>query len=332
MNIDIQAEAITPKRQTFSHVARRLGGDKLASRYEEATFDVQPVVNFHYRPTWDPGRQIFDPARTAIVMEDWYVFKDPRQYYYATYNIKRAAMQAGFDTGLDFVEKRGLFQKLDDDQRSDIGFYLVPLRHFEWAANMNFQLIADWGYGTQITSAAAFCGTDRLALAQLISGIGLALDGGGDTILVDSKQAWIEAAEWQPFRRMVENLLCVRDWFESFTAQTVIDGLVYPLVYREFDRQGPEALSLVTDFMTEWFADISRWTDAVIKAAAGESEANREKLSAWANDASTTAIAALRPIAVRVLDQGADAALASVEGQLWERLTRLGLVRQEQVA
>ena len=48
MQIDIKTSAVEQVRQTFSHVARRLGADKPASRYQEATFDLQPEVNFHY--------------------------------------------------------------------------------------------------------------------------------------------------------------------------------------------------------------------------------------------------------------------------------------------
>ncbi len=55
MNIDLQAREITPLRKTYAHVARYIGGDKVATRYQEATLGAQPMANFHYRPTWDPA-------------------------------------------------------------------------------------------------------------------------------------------------------------------------------------------------------------------------------------------------------------------------------------
>jgi len=87
MQIDIKTSTVQQVRQTFSHVARRLGADKPASRYQEATLELQPEVNFHYRPLWEPEFEIYDKGRTAIVMSDWYAFKDPRQYYYGTYTM-----------------------------------------------------------------------------------------------------------------------------------------------------------------------------------------------------------------------------------------------------
>ncbi len=79
MQVDLQTIALKPLRNTFKHIEKRFG-DKVASRYQEATYDLQPTDNFHYRPTWDPEREIHDVRRTKIVLKDWYVLKDPRQF------------------------------------------------------------------------------------------------------------------------------------------------------------------------------------------------------------------------------------------------------------
>ena len=68
MQIDLRTVAIKPLRHTFDHLVERFG-DKPASRYQEGTFDVQPSDNLHYRPTWDPEHELYDPARTPVVMK-----------------------------------------------------------------------------------------------------------------------------------------------------------------------------------------------------------------------------------------------------------------------
>lgn len=68
MHIDLRTVSIKPLRHTFDNVARRIGGDKPASRYQEGTLDMQQTANFHYRPTWDPAHEIYDASRTAIKM------------------------------------------------------------------------------------------------------------------------------------------------------------------------------------------------------------------------------------------------------------------------
>src|SRR5579863_9205722 len=129
MQIDIKTQAAEQVRQTFSHVARRLGADKPASRYQEATFDLQPEVNFHYRPLWQPEFELYDKGRTAIVMNDWYAFKDPRQYYYGAYTTARARQQDTMEKNLEFVAKRRLLADLSDEARAHIASIMVPLRH-----------------------------------------------------------------------------------------------------------------------------------------------------------------------------------------------------------
>lgn len=337
MNIDIQAEAITPRRQTFSHIARRFGVDKPASRYEEATFDVQPTSNFHYRPTYAPEFELYDPRRTRIAMSDWYVFRDPRQFYYASYNISRAAMQQSFDDAANFVEKRGLIGTVEANWLKTFTAYLLPLRHLEWSANMHCQMIADWGYGTQITSASAFCGADRLGIAQIISRIGLVLGEGGDTELVAAKERWTEAPEWQPMRRLAEDLMVVRDWFELYVAQLVVlDAYVYPLVTDAFDRAGAARngapLSMMTGFLSDWFADNSRWTDAVLKAAAAESEANHDVLASWVDQWASRAEEAVRPLADMVLGDSAPTAVQEAATRLRDRLAGLGITSRRELA
>ncbi len=84
MTVEIRTKGVKPLASSFGHLQRRFG-DKPATRYQEATFDIQSTANFHYKPLWDPEREMFDARRTAIVMKDWYQLKDPRQFYYGNY-------------------------------------------------------------------------------------------------------------------------------------------------------------------------------------------------------------------------------------------------------
>ena len=77
MTVQIKTMDYEPKRQTFGHVARRIGGEKPATRYQEATLDVQATSNFHYKPLWEPEYWQYDLAKTAVKMEDWYKPLDP---------------------------------------------------------------------------------------------------------------------------------------------------------------------------------------------------------------------------------------------------------------
>ncbi len=328
MQIDLRTVSITPLRQTFDHIAARQGADKAASRYIEATMDVQANANFHYRPTWDPEHELFDPTRTRIVMADWYTLKDPRQLYYGTYTQSRARMQETAEADFDFVESRGLASGYDDaTRRTALDFYL-PLRHVAWGANMNGASMCAYGYGTAITQPCLYHGMDQLGIAQYLTRLGLTLGQQGD--LDAAKHAWLHAPAWQELRRYVEDTLVVKDWFELYVAQNVVlDGLLFPLAYAEVDRvlatQAGPALSMLTRFQVEWFEDACKWVDAVMKIAANESAANKAQLAEWTTAWRTRAIKALEPIARLALADAAGPAMDRCATQLDARLAKAGV-------
>lgn len=328
MNIDLQAREITPLRNTYDHVARHIG-DKVASRYQEATYGAQPMVNFHYRPTWDPGHALFDASRSKIVLADWYVLKDPRQFYYATWTMTRAKQQEAMESNFQFVEQRGMLSLMPDALREKTLEILMPLRHAAWGANMNNASICAYGYGTAFTAPAMFHAMDNLGVAQYLTRLGLAM--GDAQTLDDGKQRWLDAPEWQGLRRLVEDTLVVQDPFELFVAQNLaIDGLLYPLVYGAFvddhvALQGGTAVAMLTSFMPEWHAETARWIDALVKVAAAESDANRALISQWAAEWSDRAQAALTPVAELALGDQGPTSLDEVLDQFRVRCKKAGL-------
>lgn len=328
MTVDIKTMKVEPKRHTFGHVARRAGADRPASRYEEGMLDLQPTANFHYKPLWGADFWHIDERRTAIRMADWYKAADPRQYYYASYNIARAAQAAQAERNFEFVEKRGLLNELDGGRQAKVAAALIPLRHLEWGANMNCADICDRGYGAAITAPAMFAGADHLGMAQLIGRIGLLMDDNSGSVLGRAKVDWMEAPAWLPLRTLVEASLVTPDWFELFTAQMLcLDGLVYPLVYdRLAPALGGATLGLLTEFMADWAGEHARWVDAVVTCVGGESAANRDLVSGWYADWSRAAAAALEPVAGLAVDAEAGRqAVASTLADLDTRAARLGL-------
>ena len=329
MNIDLQAREIQPLRNTYAHVAKYIGGDKVASRYQEATFGAQPMVNFHYRPTWDPKHELFDASRSAIVLADWYVLKDPRQFYYANWTMTRARQQDAMESNFQFVDSRGMVDKIPDAVRHQALAVLMPLRHAAWGANMNNASVCAYGWGTAFTAPAMFHAMDNLAVAQYLTRLGLVLDD--PSVLDEGKQAWLDDPRWQGLRRYVEDTLVVKDPFELFVAQNLaLDGLLYPLIYGSFvdehvALQGGTAVAMLTAFMPEWHDESARWVDAVIKTAAAASDANRGLLQQWVAQWSERAEAALAPVAQLALGEAGNEALGEARARVAERCRKAGV-------
>jgi len=328
MQIDLRTVSIQPLRNTFDHLARRFG-DKPASRYQEASYDIQAAENLHYRPTWAPEQQLYDAALTKIVMRDWYALKDPRQYYYNTYTLARARQQDTVEANFDFVDSRGLADQLPESLRSRALALLVPLRHAAWGANQHNSFICGYGYGVAFTQPCMYHAMDNLGIAQYLSRLGLLL--GGTEALEAGKQAWLDGATWQPLRRYVEDCLVVRDPFELFIAQNLaLDGLLYPLIYERivddgFAAEGGAAVAMLTRFMTDWFDETRKWVDAVVKVAAAESDANRVQLQEWVRHWRDRAAAALLPVAEIALGAQADEAVSDQLAAFSARVEKTGI-------
>lgn len=329
MTVELHAREIESLRNTYAHVAKYIGDDKAASRYQEAIFGAQPSANFHYRPTWDPKHELFDASRSAVKLADWYVLRDPRQFFYGTWTMARARQQDAMESNYQFVEARGLVAKMPDAVRAKACEVLMPLRHVAWGGNMNNSSVCAYGYGTAFTAPAMFHAMDQLGVAQYLTRLGLALEEPG--VLEAGKNDWLHAECWQPLRRYVEDTLVLEDPFETFVAQNLaLDGHLYPLIYGSFvdDRlslQGGTAVAMLTAFMTEWFDESARWIDAVVKAAAAESDENRQTLSQWTRQWSERAREALAPIAQLALDEAAPEVLAQVRASFEARSAKAGV-------
>jgi phenol hydroxylase P1 protein len=328
-SIDLQAKEIKPARNTFTHVAKHIGGDKPATRYQEATLGMQTSQNFHYRPTWDPQHELYDASRSQIKLADWYVLKDPRQYYYANWTITRARQHEAVEANYSFVDSRGLLTRLTDEVRASACQVLMPLRHVAWAGNMNNTFICAYGYGTALTAAANFHAMDHLGIAQYLTRFGLAVDDPG--VLDAGKNDWLNDPRWQVLRRLVEDTLVMKDPMEMFVAQNLcIDGMLYPLIYGAYvdehlTTKGGTAVAMLTSFMPEWHDECKRWVDAVVKACAAESEENKTIITGWIKAWTDRVQAALAPVAEIALGEHGQEALGEVREAFNARVAKIGV-------
>lgn len=269
MQYEVRYQVIEPKRHTYQNIIDRFG-DQPASRYLEATLDVEPRENFHYRPTWARGRELYDPRYSRLRLTDPYEFADPRQLYYTPYVTRRAAFHEEFGKTLSYLEQRGLLARLPAGWRQLLETVVVPLRHYESGAQLVSVTGARFAYGTSVEQCCTFAAFDRIGNAQLLSRVGIAVGGGAADALAIAKQAWTEEPYLQPLRRYTERAMVTADWAEALVAVDIADSLLYPLLYRQLDERalqtGAGAYSLVAAPLSNWFDDQRTWLDALFTA------------------------------------------------------------------
>jgi len=329
VSVEIKAVEIKPLRNTFATTAELIGGDKPASRYQEATLGVQSTANMHYRPTWEPEFELFDPRRSAIQMREWYDLKDPRQLYYASWTVQRAKGQETQEANFDFVESRCLHVSPPDDVNERAFEVLLPLRHAAWGANMNNNELCSRAFSEVLVSPAIMQAMDNLGIAQYLTRLGLLLDE--PEVLDSAKAQWMTGQAWQPMRHMIEDSFVIRDFMEIFLVQNfVFDGLLYPLIYDRFvddtlTVQGGSAVAMLTSFMPTWFSQSSKWVDGVLKVAVAESEQNKALISQWTTTWRDRAVTALKPVAALAFGNNQETMLNEVIEQFNARAKKLGI-------
>ncbi len=303
MQYELRTQVIEPQRKTFDHLVARYG-DRPASRYEEGSIGIQAKENFHYRPLWDPTKEIYDESFSAFRLSDPYSFTDPRQFYYAPYVTSRAAMSDAFGATLGYLESHGLLEKLPEAWKDVLGQLVVPLRHYESGAQLISCDAARFGFGTTVTQCAAYAAFDRVGNAQLLSRLGIALDGGTAGLLEEAKRSWIEDASLQGLRKLVEETIVERDWGVAMVTLDITDQLLYHLLFSYLDdiaiNSGAPAYSLAAQHLSGWFKDQRRWVDALYAAWTTDPEtgtANAALLADTVAAALAKATAALAPLA-----------------------------------
>lgn len=329
MSIEIKTAAIEPIRQTYGHIARRFG-EKPATRYQEATYDLQATTNFHYKLLWQEGKDLNDKTHTAIVMEDWYAFRDPRQFYYGAYVQNRARMQEGAEHNYAFFAKRNSAEVIPEITKQAIITALLPLRHVEQTANLNCLSGSAYGYGTAITQACLYAGMDRLGMAQYLSRMGLLLDGNSGDSLIEAKTQWMDNPAWQGMRALCEKMLVQKDWFEMLLVQLLIlDTYIATVSYQAFDTwlndNGGRDIGMLTEFMQDDLKDLRNWSDSVFKIAVAESEENKAQLNAWLSAWVPVVANAYQAVAEQALGENASVALENAQAELAKRCKKVGL-------
>ncbi len=328
MELNIASVEIEPKRHTFGHIARRFGEDRPASRYEEGIYDAQETENFHYRPMYEPEFEIYDKNRTKIKMNDWYDLLDPRKFHYMTYVSARSKENSANQQSFDFIDNNGLIYRYSTEMKEEIYKYLAPLRHYEYAANLNNLNIVARGYGTALNAAALFYATDSLGMAQHITKTILAVSDNDTSVLDEAKNSWMTCENWQPLRKLVEETLVIRDPIQILVAQNVaLDGLVIPLLIRDFsaniaNKNNDFSLKMMLEFIYNWQEETTKWLDSILGVMVKESEENREILSSWANEYISKAIDALTPLSGFSDDKNL---LSNNVDNLKNRLSKIGL-------
>jgi len=91
---------------------------------------------------------------------------------------------------------------------------------------------------------------------------------------------------------------------------------------------GGSGISILTQFMTNWYLESVRWVDLVVKTMAAESAENKAVLEEWIDSAANHFTSVLLPVAgLAVEGNNADELVSEVHEGLMKRATKAGLFK-----
>ena len=215
-----------------------------ATVYEDVTVDVQPDPERYLSQGWiygfadGPGG--YPQEWTAAKSSDWHAFLDPNEEWEQTIYRNNSAVVRQVSLSLENAKRAGAYRGWSPAWQKFIARNLGAWMHAENGMALHvFTSIQRSGPTNMINTAVAVNAAHKLRFAQDLALFNLDLSESLDTFDgAAHKEVWQSAKEWQPARKVVEELTAVGDWAELlFATNIVFEQLVGQLFRSELVMQ-----------------------------------------------------------------------------------------------
>jgi propane monooxygenase small subunit len=199
-----------------------------ATVYEDVTVDVQPDPDRYLSQGWvygfadGPGG--YPQAWTAAKSSNWHVFRDPNEEWNQTIYRNNSAVVHQVELCLENAKRAGAYQAWNPSWITFIQRNLGAWMHVENGLGLHvFTAVQRSGPTNMINTAVAVNAAHKLRFAQDLALYNLDLTEAG--VGFDGaahRKVWQEALEWQPTRKVVEQLTAVEDWGQLLFASNIV--------------------------------------------------------------------------------------------------------------
>ncbi|MEV6641476.1 aromatic/alkene monooxygenase hydroxylase subunit beta [Amycolatopsis sp. NPDC051371] len=215
-----------------------------ATVYEDVTVDVQPDPERHLSQGWiygfGDGPGGYPQEWTQAKSSNWHAFLDPNEEWEQTIFRNNSAVVRQVALGLENAKRANAYGGWNPAWQKFIARNLGAWMHAENGMALHvFTSIQRSGPTNMINTAVAVNAAHKMRFAQDLALFNLDLAESLDTFDGSvHKEVWQSAPEWQPIRRVVEELTAVGDWAELlFATNVVFEQLVGQLFRSELVMQ-----------------------------------------------------------------------------------------------
>ncbi|KAA0919900.1 aromatic/alkene monooxygenase hydroxylase subunit beta [Dietzia sp. ANT_WB102] len=215
-----------------------------ATMYEDVTVDVQPDPERYLSQGWiygfGDGPGGYPKEWTAAKSEVWHDFRDPNQEWEQTIYRNNAAVVRQVQLCLENAKRAHAYAGWNSAWTSFVARNIGAWMHAENGLALHvFTAIQRSGPTNMINTAVAVNAAHKMRFAQDLALFNLDLSEELEEFDGEiHKEVWQSSPEWQPTRRLVEELTATGDWCELlFATNVVFEQLVGALFRSELVMQ-----------------------------------------------------------------------------------------------
>jgi toluene monooxygenase system protein E len=303
--------------------------------YVERGFEVRVPVEEWYR-----RYQRSSPLSVA----DWEAFRDPRETTYTRYTERQKTKEIFVDGLLEAIEATGYDRELSAGWLRILDRVLAPLRFPVHGLQMIAAYVGQMAPAGRIAIAALFQAADEMRRTQRLAYRMRQLQEVHPAFGQDSRAVWQNDPVWQPWRRVIEELLVTYDWGEALVAlNLVVKPAFDELFMTSFGRlalsQGDDVLGKVFLSLNEDCAWHREWSRALVGHAWTSRPDNAGVIEGWVAQwcpRVDRAVAALAPVFDEMPERPTSgtfaAALAHIEATGRQHRASVGVKRKDEEA
>lgn len=215
-----------------------------STMYEDVTVDVQPDPDRHLTQGWiygfGDGPGGYPQDWTVAKSVNWHAFLDPNEEWDQTIYRNNTAVVKQVDLCLQNAKRAHVYDGWNGSWLKFLERNLGAWMHAENGLALHvFTSIQRSGPTNMINTAVAVNAAHKLRFAQDLALFNLDLSDEAEGFDGQAhREVWRSAPEWQPTRRVVEELTAVGDWCQLlFATNIVFEQLVGALFRSELVMQ-----------------------------------------------------------------------------------------------
>lgn len=268
-----------------------------------STYEVTAAkFNYHFRREpapfeMDPGAPInrwylANREGSLFNVEDWEGFRDPARLTYSDYVMVQHDRETYLDAVIDHHEEADSVAALDPAWVEALTRIAVPLRFPLHILQMTALYVAQMAPSAFIINCSNFQAADEMRRIQRLAYLTRMLaNAHGDAIAetATARGPWEMDPDWQPMRKMLEQMLGVYDWGQAFA---VLDLVVKPTIDELVNCQlAALAESNDDEMLVQLLAEFQRdsqrskdWAVALVQYATASDPTLADTLRAWVDE------------------------------------------------